>query len=106
MIISKKWKNSCCIWEILGVIIVSSVKYFINETEVRSINSDGKRLKKFVDDYFEGNMSRCASALNVSPSIICRVINGKNKPGLKLISRVIQFCDSKNLKHDQYVILS
>lgn len=73
---------------------------------VSVINIEGERLKKFVDDYFEGNMRRCAITLNMSPSLICRVINGKNKPGLKLISRVIQYCDSKNLKHDQYVMLS
>lgn len=51
-------------------------------------------------------MRRCAIALNVSPSLICRVVNGKNKPGLKLILSIIKFCDSKNLKHDQYVILN
>jgi hypothetical protein len=67
---------------------------------------EGEKMIMFIEDNFDGNANKCALRLGVSPSTICRVVSGKSKPGLKLISQVIIYCNYKNLELEKYIILN
>lgn len=68
------------------------------------INKDG--FIKLVETNFNGSCNKCAKALNVAPSTIWRVVNGSSNAGIKLLTNLMQYCNSNSLKYEDYIFLS
>lgn len=61
---------------------------------------------KFVDSNFSGSCYKCAKALNVEPSTVWRVLNGRNSAGIKLLTSIMQYCNSNRLDYNDYIFLT
>lgn len=67
------------------------------------MNRNGEGIRRLVNERFDGNMNTCARILNVAPSTISRVINGRRNPGSKLIYSVIDYCNKKDFDYRKYI---
>ncbi|NFF82537.1 XRE family transcriptional regulator [Clostridium botulinum] len=66
-----------------------------------NIRSEG--IKKLVEEQFGGSCNKCARSLGVSPATICRIVNGSNNAGIKVLACAVKYCEDKNIKHDKYI---
>ncbi|GFP77467.1 XRE family transcriptional regulator [Clostridium fungisolvens] len=69
------------------------------------MNINVNTFQKLIEDNFYGSYNKCAKALNVAPSTICRVVNGNNNAGVKLLSSLMQYCNDNNLRYEDYIFL-
>lgn len=61
---------------------------------------------KFVQANFNGSCSKCAKALDVAPSTVWRVMKGNSKAGIKLMTNLMQYCNSNKLNYNDYIFLN
>lgn len=67
------------------------------------MNIRSKGIKKLVEDYFGGSCNKCARSLGVSPATICRIVNGSNNPGIKVLACAVKYCEKKSINQDKYI---
>lgn len=60
-------------------------------------------IQLFVDEEFNGNYNECARKLDLSPSTIWRAANGTGKAGIKIITKVIEYCNNKGISYRKYI---
>lgn len=60
-------------------------------------------VESFVNDHFDGSRKRCSKTIKISESTLCKVIRGKSKPGLKLATQIIKFCETNNIDYHNYL---
>ena len=59
-----------------------------------------------LENNFQGNCSKCARTLNVAPSTVSRVINGENEGGIKLISKLMEYCKSNDVNSEDIIFFT
>lgn len=69
------------------------------------MNINTEAFKKLVEENFQGSCNKCSKALNVAPSTIWRVLHGNNNAGIKLLSNLMQYCNSNNINYEDYIFL-
>lgn len=67
------------------------------------MNRSSEGIRRLVNERFDGNMNTCSRVLNVTPSTISRVINGRRNAGSKLIYSVIDYCYKRDLDYRKYI---
>jgi len=68
-----------------------------------NIKRDG--FLKLLEKDFQGNCAKCARALNVNTSTVCRVINGNSKGGIKLLTKLMQYCKSNDISYEDIIFI-
>ncbi|WP_297422692.1 hypothetical protein [Clostridium sp.] len=63
-------------------------------------------IKKLIDEQFDGSYNKCARSLDLVPSTVWRIANGNSKAGIKAITKVMEYCNDKDISYEKYVYLS
>ena len=67
------------------------------------MNKEAEKLDNFINDCFDGCRKACAVELKISESALCRVLLGRNKPGVKMIKGIMKYCTNNNKDINSYV---
>lgn len=59
--------------------------------------------KKFIEKYFNGNLTRCAKAINVNNSTISRICRKESNPGLNFVKKVIEYCAENGIEYSNFL---
>ena len=58
-----------------------------------------------IETKFNGNYHECARALNINSSTVWRVAKGSSSAGLKMLTKLMQYCNSNNLNYKEFIFL-
>lgn len=60
-------------------------------------------MKKLLEDEFDNNRKACAQTFKISEATLCRVLNGRNNAGGKLLTSIIKYCSEKGIDFNKYI---
>ena len=60
---------------------------------------------KLLHERFEGNYTRMAKAINVSPAQLYRIVNGNSKAGAKFLGKLIAYCKANDIDYEKFIFL-
>jgi len=58
---------------------------------------------ELLEKNFEGNCAKCARAINVNTSTVCRIINGNSKGGLQVVTKLMQYCKKNGVNYEKVI---
>lgn len=73
--------------------------------EVTYLLVNKERLRKLMNDRFDGNYNKFARALDVNPAQLYRILENDSQAGALFLGKLMSYCNANSLDFEKYIFL-